>query len=177
MRIDIRPVDQVTPQEWAQIDEISRLTFGAEPGEPETVLSEMEWGPVDWQMMGWEGEGMVSGVCLLAREIRVGGKPLRVGGVGGVMTHPAHQRKGYAAQLLARGHQFLREEAGVAHSLLVCAEKRVAYYAKSGYQLMTAPMLVAYKGGRVHLPGPVMVACLAGEPWPQGEVDLQGNPW
>lgn len=177
MQIIIQPISKITPDEERQLDEVGRLTFGADHTEPDTVLTEMQWGPVEWLVMGLVDGAIVSNVCLLVREISVGNQPLRVGGVGGVMTHPAHQRKGYAGQLLERGHAFLRVELKVDYAHLVCAEERVAYYSKFGYRRMTAPMLVAYKGGKVYFPGPVMVACLSGAPWPEGPVDLLGNPW
>ena len=67
-------------------------------------------------------------VCYLEmvrRTCHVGGQPVDVGGVSGVITRPAWRRRGCASAGLRRAARFLDESLGVDFGLLVCGEEKI----------------------------------------------------
>lgn len=62
-----------------------------------------------------------------------------VGGIGGVLSHPAHARKGTARKLMERTHE-MHLEKGIRYSFLRTANSLVAYdmYAKLGYDFIAS---------------------------------------
>jgi predicted acetyltransferase len=63
--------------------------------------------------------------------------PETVGGIGGVLTHPLHARKGIARRLLEKTHEMYLEK-GIRYSFLRTARSLVAYdfYTKLGYDFV-----------------------------------------
>jgi len=59
----------------------------------------------------------------------------KVGGIWGVVTHPAYARKGISTALMKRSHEYFREE-GYKFSLLNTSKSLIAYrfYRKLGYR-------------------------------------------
>ncbi len=69
------------------------------------------------------------------------GSEEKVGGIWGVVTHPAYAREGISTVLMERSHEYFREE-GYRFSLLNTSKSLVAYrfYRKLGYKgVMTYP--------------------------------------
>jgi hypothetical protein len=80
----------------------------------------VHWAPVDWSLLVWTADGLVSHVGVVVREGTRDGVPVRIGGVGGVKTHPRAEGRGHASAALRRAADVLAREHGVAFSLLVC---------------------------------------------------------
>ncbi len=59
----------------------------------------------------------------------------KVGGIWGVVTHPAHARKGISTALMKKSHEYFREE-GYKFSFLNTSKSLIAYrfYRKLGYE-------------------------------------------
>jgi predicted N-acetyltransferase YhbS len=57
-----------------------------------------------------EGETAVARLVVLRRTMHVAGTGVVMGGIGDVVTHPAHRRQGYGAQLLRAAVNRMREE-------------------------------------------------------------------
>lgn len=163
---------QVTPATQEIIDRLDHLAFA---GETDEGIN--EWADSDWMVLGRVDGELVSQLGLLKREIRVGGAPITVGGVGGVATLPVWQRHGLATALMGAAAKFLQTEIKVSFGLLVCADETQPFYARLGWKTVATELWVLQ--GEISLPlrTIVMVLPLADQGWPQGKIDLCGPGW
>lgn len=144
--------------------------------------------PTEWtEESGWhvyvsvgeiEGDAkVVSALDLYYREAFAGGQRVILGGVGGVATLPEEQRKGYAGLALREAARFMCLDMGVDFGLLVCADEKVPYYGKFGWQLVPGPLKFTQSYGETTVKWPVMVLPCKDDAWSPGLIDLCGKPW
>ncbi|MHC1781166.1 MAG: GNAT family N-acetyltransferase [Anaerolineaceae bacterium] len=96
--------------------------------------------------------------------------------MGNVATHPDWQRNGIAHVLVRVAGEALRKS-GCAFAMLFCEEKLLPYYEKCGYHRVESPLFIRSEGRRLEIHEVMMAIPLAGEEWPEGEIDLLGLPW
>ena len=171
---------EVTPELDRQIDSLDRLAFSGE--DHTTEIDSIAWASHEWMALGCLDDGttpdaLATQLCLLKREILVGGEPVWVAGVGGVATRPEWQRHGLASQLLRAAQTFMRAEIRVPFGLLICADERQHFYAGCGCQSVASTLNFSQDGRQRALKTCVMVLPLADQVWPAGEIDLRGLPW
>ena len=136
----------------------------------------LRWRPKDVHfLMDVNGEP-VSHVGVLKHDVSVAGQPVTVAGVGGVVTIPAFQRRGYARELMMHAVEFF-EKWEVQAGLLFCLPRRVPYYGSQGWQVLKRPVTVVQPAGEIVSPLEVMVFPLGKSSWPDGEVHLNSFPW
>jgi predicted GNAT family N-acyltransferase len=138
---------------------------------------DIEWQPKDVHFLLDVGGELVSHVGLVERTVAVGAKPVRVAGVGAVVTHGDHHGKGYASALLNHAHGFMTNEWRVPFGMLFCRDALVSFYARHGWTTVHDEVLVEQPPRKVVLPLRVMTFSTAGAGWPNGPVDLNGLPW
>ena len=98
-------------------------------------------GPGD-TLVAEAGGRLVSAVQIFTRTIRLRSQPVRLGGIGSVATHPAHEQRGHASELLRRASAEM-ERRGMALSLLFTG--RSAFYARLGWTAIPHPLLVVHR--------------------------------
>lgn len=136
----------------------------------------VRWRPKETHFfMDVDGQPL-SHVGLLKHEVSVGGKPLTVAGVGGVVTRPEAQGRGYARRLLQHATEVFANEWKVDAGLLFCLPRLQPYYAALGWQPVTDEVRVEEQE-KVTIPLNVMVLPCGVREWPAGEVELQSRPW
>jgi GNAT superfamily N-acetyltransferase len=128
-------------------------------------------------VLGKIAGGIVSVVGILKRRIQVGEIILEVGGIGGVATHPDHQRHGFASALLRGAAEFIREDLHIEFGLLFCDHDKITFYSKLGWQVVEAEMTMEIHGKKQVFDGIALVLPLGARPWPEGTIDLCGHPW
>ncbi len=173
MRIDITRSEDVPQSLW---DDIDRRADGIDWGNPDGVT---EWAGSDWQVIVWDRETWVSTLVLAKKAITVDGKPVTVGGIGGVMTLPEWQGRGYASAAMKVAADFIRDEMKVPFGLLVCNAHRVHLYESLGWKVATEPTTFSQSTGKRQFSDVMFVmtyACTE-QPWPDGPIDLCGPPW
>lgn len=174
LEIVFRKVEELSPQELLEMNEVDHLAFYEEDGDDPWW---QEWAAPEMRFLGKEADLVVSTVGLIRREIQVGGKICRIGGIGGVATLPAKQRMGFAGQLMEACTAYIRNDPWYDYGMLFCDPKRIAYYAKSGYALIGNRIFVHRDGERVLFVDTCMALSLRGLEFPAGDVDCQGLPW
>lgn len=139
----------------------------------------IEWAAAEWCVRVWdEGGELASHVGVHLRQARHDGRALRVGGVGGVKTHPTARCRGYAAQGLRRAVEFFREQSEVAFALLVCEPRLLGYYGHLGWQEFPGRLVVTQHGAVAEFTfNRVMVHGVQSEAPSAGTIDLCGPPW
>jgi GNAT superfamily N-acetyltransferase len=136
----------------------------------------LHWRPKDLHFLLHVLGETVSHVGVLQHEISVDGKPVLVGGVGGVVTPPAWQKRGHARKLMQHTARFF-ETAQVDAGLLFCLRRRVPFYESQGWQLLQRPVWIQQPAGEIVAPLEVMVLPIGKSKWPDGEVRLNSFPW
>ena len=95
-----------------------------------------------------EEDGAVrAAAAVLPLKAFVGGKPVSLGGIADVATHPAYRRRGYAGELMRATLRGMREDGTHLSMLMPFAH---AYYRRYGWELATEA--VSYTVGPGALP-------------------------
>lgn len=122
------------------------------PSDAEWSGAKLEWAAAEWCVRVYGDDGaLLSYVGLSVRDAKCDGRPVRVGGIGGVKTHPTARRRGLAARGMTGAVEFFRDQ-GVGFALLVCGPHLLEYYGGLGWREFS---------GRLR----------------HGTIDLLGPPW
>src|SRR4051794_8773264 len=88
-------------------DEERQLLFGWGENIFGVAALKLSWRPKDLHFLLYADGEPVSHVGVLKHVVGVNGAPATVGGVGGVVTVPEAQKKGFACQLMQHTAKFL----------------------------------------------------------------------
>jgi GNAT superfamily N-acetyltransferase len=120
MTIEILRVETLSDANRATLFDWGEDIFGADH-------FKLRWRPKDLHfLMIVDGE-LVSHVGILKHEVSVGNRVIRVAGVGGVVTVPHAQKRGYASELMRHAADFFSHW-DVEGGLLFCMPRRVKLY-------------------------------------------------
>ncbi|HEX8708513.1 MAG TPA: GNAT family N-acetyltransferase [Pyrinomonadaceae bacterium] len=170
MRIEIRVAEKVTDEEHERLSGWGEDLFG-------TADLNIRWRPKDWHII-LEVDGLIaSHVGVLEHTVEVEGQPVKVGGIGSVITVGEMHGRGYAHQALRRAEQFMCEELKVEFGLLFCLDRLMPFYQRQGWQLVREPVEYDQPLGKVISQLNVMVLPCRGQSWPAGKTDLRSLPW
>jgi aminoglycoside 2'-N-acetyltransferase I len=139
----------------------------------------LEWASAQSSVLAWTAEQeLVAHVGMLVRSGMLDGSPVRIGGIGGVKTHPHARGQGYASAALRSAAQALRDRHQVAFSLLVCQAHLLPFYQKLGWLPFAGRLMVEQPGGSIEFTvnHPMVLPGLQPAPR-QGVIDLAGLPW
>jgi hypothetical protein len=125
--------------------------------------SKYTWRPKDLHVILDVDGQAASHVGLIVHSVNVAGKPVRVGGVGGVATNGDLHGRGYAQKTMRYAEKHMCEELNVEFGLL--------------WQLVQEPVEFDQPSGKMVSPLNVMVLPCRGQTWPAGAVDLCSLPW
>jgi predicted GNAT family N-acyltransferase len=135
-----------------------------------------KWAPLNWRVLARLDGELVSVVEILERTLTVAGRPIRVAGIGNVITPEPWRGRGFATALMRRAQTFACEELGVPFCFLVCEPHVLSFYEERGWQLVEGPLVFDQPAGKVTWEHQTMVLPCAGETWPPGVIDLCGLP-
>ena len=178
MRWELRRVADLTAGEQAALRTLALAVYppdvaAAWPGRA------IEWAPHQWGVFGWDAEGAaLCYVGVVLRNARWDDRAVRVGGIGGVKTHPASRRRGFATAAIRRALHFFHGQGDIDFGLLVCEPGLVPFYERQGWRRFPGALLVAQRPATVPftfnlaMTTPVRLQ----EPL-TGAIDLMGPPW
>ncbi len=172
MRLEVRSGDDG----WREVAPLMGVVY------PPEVLATIVWREVTWAhahhwvLLHDQGR-LVSAAGMYLREALHDGMATRIGGIGGVMTHPQHRARGHATSALSHA-ETLFGHLGVDFSLLFCEPKNIPFYAGLGWRVFHGEVIVEQPGGR----GPftvtaAMVRAVLQRAPSDGIIDLCGLPW
>ena len=170
VEIEVKRADELTESERVHIDAWLIQQFAEES-------DDYEWSDVNWHVMLRVDDQLVSHVEIVERTGTVDGQPVKLGGVGGVVTLPEWRGRGLATAALEWAAALIRDELQVAFGLLICDECMIPFYSRLGWQVVEGPLMFDQPGGKVVFDDVTMVLPCAGENWPEGTIDLCGLPW
>jgi GNAT superfamily N-acetyltransferase len=178
MRRELRRVADLTEREQTALRTLALAVYPPEvsaawPGRA------IEWAAHLWAVVGWDAEGAaLSYVGVILRDARWGDRPVRVGGIGGVKTHPASRGRGLATTAIRRALDFFHERGDVDFGLLVCEPGLVPFYERLGWRRFPGELLVAQRRATVPFTfNLTMTTPVRLEEPLAGTIDLLGPPW
>ncbi|MGB8510772.1 MAG: GNAT family N-acetyltransferase [Pyrinomonadaceae bacterium] len=170
MAIELRLEDHMTEEEYERLFNWGEDIWGL-------GNLELEWRPKDWHIFVDDDGRAATHVGMLKHTVTVGGRPIVVGGVGGVATALDAQGQGYAQSGMRRAASFMSENLGVEFGLLFCRDQLVPFYERLGWQLVNEPTDFEQSKGTMRSPLNVMVLPFGGREWPSGAIRLDSLPW
>jgi aminoglycoside 2'-N-acetyltransferase I len=178
MRWELCRVADLTAEEQSALRTLSLAVYPPEvaaawPGRA------IEWASHQWGVIGWDAEGAaLCYVGVILREARWDERAVRVGGIGGVKTHPASRGRGFATTAIQRALDFFRGQVDVDFGLLVCEPGLVPFYERLGWRRFPGELLVTQRQTTMpftfNLP---MTTPLRLQESLGGKIDLLGPPW
>lgn len=178
MQLDIIAAAQLSNNEAEALEALHAEVYPPKPRAKRAPPSR-EWALPQWHIMIRDGNGqLVSHVGAVTRLCLCDGKEIPLGGIGGVMTHPAQRGKGYASVGIRRVIEFLRLDRQVNMSLLFCAPRLRSFYRRFGFRDFCAVTYVRQFGARTLFPPDEIMVKPARKSLPQcAALDLCGLPW
>ncbi|MDB5655438.1 MAG: acetyltransferase [Tardiphaga sp.] len=149
---------------------------------PQQVVEKLSWGhivfaPADLRVLVESDEQLVCHVGIWRREGTWDGRKVRIGGIGGISTHPDFRRRGLASVALNAALATLKDERATDFALLFCEPQHAGFYTSRGWKPFNGAVYAEQAGQRVAydvlLP---LVFYLKRAPH-VGEIDLCGLPW
>jgi predicted GNAT family N-acyltransferase len=117
-------------------------------------------------------------VGLIVREIISNGEAKTIAGIGGVMTHPEKQGKGYASRAMRQAAKMFNEELDVAFALLFCRPHLVEFYKRLQWKPFQGQVFVEQPQGKIEFSANGAMDLDGKEQAPvNGILDLKGLPW
>lgn len=178
MQLDVKPVAEQTPEEREALQALVAAVYP--PGVPDSApVEQIVWASPQWGVLVRDDRGCLVGyVGIVVREAAVDGQAVRIGGIGGVKTHPAARGRGYARAALRRAATFMADDLGAAFGLLVCREQLLPFYGGLGWRTFAGTFLVGQPGGTVPFTYNTPMVLPLRAPAPEaGTIDLCGLPW
>jgi GNAT superfamily N-acetyltransferase len=122
-------------------------------------------------------EGPVSHAAVLKHPAIANGSAALIGGIGGVVTIPQAQSRGYASLLVRHATDFLRDQWDVDFALLFCIDRMVGYYERLGWKVVQCEVQIDQPAGKIRCPLHVMTFPFNGQFETIESLDLQSAPW
>lgn len=175
--ISLKAHDDFSDEDRQALRELKAAVY---PPERESAWegASREWAGPEWGVFVRDDAGnLVSYTGVVKREGSIDGRPVSIGGIGGIATHPDHQGKGYAPLGMGRALDYLTTR-GTDFALLVCRDELVDYYSRLGWALFAGELLVTQFGEPETFTFNRVMTGDLNRPAPKsGTIDLQGPPW
>ena len=121
---------------------------------------------------------IVAHAGVLTRRCLHNDRPVRIGGIGGVKTHPEIRNSGLGRQVMTRAAEILRDDLAADFGLLVCPVSAAGFYERLGWRAFSGELWIDQPAGRTLFTiNQVKVLPLRGEAPVSGTIDLCGFPW
>ncbi len=139
----------------------------------------LTWARHDWGALVWQpDQGLVAFAGALLRQGRHAGAPVRIGGIGGVKSHPRARGLGHGGAAVRRLVAFLAEQPELDFALLFCAPEVAPFYDRLGWTPFAGEVVVTRHGTKAPLDGFEAMTCGLARPAPRaGLIDVCGLPW
>ena len=160
---DFLSVEQKKLEEWFQEE------FGNRP---------YKWTPPNWYVTAWiDRRTLIGRAGIIERDVFVGQRSIRVGGISGIITRPKWRRHGVASAIIGKAVAFIKDELGAKFALLLTKEVVAPLYTGLGWKTVEGPTTFEQPSGPTTYPKLTMVIPCVDNEWPLGPIDLCGLPW
>ena len=178
MQVIVKRRTEMTQAELEEFWDLEDIVYpNGFDGPPE--LEDVVWADPDWDICVRDDTGaLVSHAGVLERDSLHDATPVRIAGVAEMLTHPAHQRRGYGAAAMRAAITLMRDELRAPYALLVCPESAIPFYASLGWQRFDGTIQAEVASGMAAFADSAWLLLPLTSPAPTtGVLDLQGTPW
>ena len=177
MHTEFIATEALSAAQITALDEVRLLTFP--PAVTATLPGRFfSWAPPQWSVLVWAQGELTTRVGLVVRDGWVDGVPKRMGGIGGVMTHPDRQGQGLAGHAMREAARLLAYELQVDFALLFCSPAMIGFYQRLQWQPFQGKVLIHQMQDKVEfLAYGAMVLDVREQAPITGVLDLNGSPW
>jgi len=176
--VSIGPVSKWTEDQLGQYRDLTAAVYP--PAEnADWPGRKLDWAGAEMGVRVVDDSGwLVSYVGVLTREGLLDDKPVVIGGIGGVKTHPDARGMGYAALGMRGATEWFQQQPRVDFGLLVCDSSLLGYYANLGWVEFVGRLLTTQGGTTVEFTfNSVMTQPIHSHAPETGTIDLLGAPW
>jgi aminoglycoside 2'-N-acetyltransferase I len=177
MHTEFIATEALSDAQRTTLEQMSRQAFP--PAVTETLPGRFfSWDPPQWSVLVWAQGELATRVGLVVRDGWVDGMPKRIGGIGGVMTHPEKQGQGLAGHALREAARRLADELQVDFALLFCSPAMTGFYQRLQWQPFQGQVLIRQAQEKVEFTiYGAMVLDVREQAPITGVLDLNGSPW
>ena len=136
-----------------------------------------QWAPSEWYVSARLDGHLAGSLTIVTRQMTAGGEPMRVAGIGNVVTKSEYRHRGVASAMLRASADHTRTRLNAEFGVLICRREVGPVYEKSGWVRVEGPTRFSQPTGAVTYPGDTMILKLTVREWPGGAIDLCGLPW
>ena len=169
-KIEIKAIKDLSQSEQDEVYQLLTVIFEAD-------ISQWIWTQEDYRLLVRVDNRILAHIAIIERTCLVNNQPVKVGGVGGVGTHPEWRSRGLASLAMRKTADFLKNQLKVEYGVLFCANEMVPYYQRLGWRRIDAPVTFEHHRIRMQSDSPVMYLPCEKPYWPAGDVDVCGMPW
>ena len=175
-------IEFVATEDFSDRQQSALEQLGAAVYPPEVVATLpgrfFTWARPQWSVLLWDGKELVSRGGLLVRDAFHDGTQKRIGGIGGVATHPAKQGQGLASKAMREAKKLFHEELKVDYALLFCRPHLVEFYKRLSWKPFEGKVFVEQPNGKIEFSvnGAMLLDVKEVAPL-DGTLDLNGLPW
>ena len=179
MQATLKPRSELTPAEMEELDALHDAVYPDGGLREPPGIERVVWAGPEWAVVVRDASGLVvSHAGIIERDALLDGRPLRIAGIGAVLTHPDHQRRGYATAAMRRAAAFMRDELRSPFAFLLCPEAAIPFYTSVGWRPFRGVVLTVIDGESQPFPyAPSMTLPLQTDAPVDGLLNLQGIPW
>jgi GNAT superfamily N-acetyltransferase len=172
----------LTPEERRELSDLRVRCVGPPEQRPRHPLTFAPNEDARYLTRVWEDGLLVSCHWINERAILVQEQPARIAGIRGVMTDPAHRRRGFGAAAMRCSAEYIRRELQPDFGMLLSSVMAVPFYLSLGWQIVEGPVWIDQPNGKldrsvVAPDRPTMVLLPEGATLPHGPIDLCGLPF
>jgi hypothetical protein len=151
--IEIRQVRQLSPEDAKRLMGWGDNIFGT--AHLQLTYREKQTDDVRFLLYA-NGDGPFTHAAALRHHAHANGRSVLIGGIGGVVTIPDAQGRGYATQVVRHVTSFLCDEWKVDFGLLFCIDRMLPYYQRLEWRKVMCEVLLDQPDGKVVCPFHVM---------------------
>jgi len=160
---------------WAVVEALDREVYTPEYMATAT-WRDVVWAHADKRIVIFDDQKPVCHAGVFFRDGLLDGAPVRLCGIGGVMTSPSAREKGCAGAAMTRAAQ-LMEEDGIDFGLLFCERHNLELYGNLGWRIFSGAVQCTQPSGPMTFDMmPTMILPVRMTP-DSGKIDLCGLPW
>jgi len=166
--VKINSVGDLSSEQRKELEEWFQEEFSNRP---------YKWTAPNWYVTAWIDRTLIGRAGIIQRDVLVGQRSIRVGGISGIITRPKWRRHGVASAIIDKAVTFIKDELGVQFGLLLSKEKVAPLYTRFGWKPVEWPTTFKQPSGPTTYHKLTMVIPCSGNEWPSGPIDLCGLPW
>ena len=175
-------VEIVATEKFSEYQKIAFTQLRAAVYPPEVIATLpgrfFSWASPQWSILLWDQDELVTRIGLIRREILSDGVAKSIGGIGGVMTHPARQGQGLASQAMREASKYFDTDLNVSYALLFCRPHLVEFYKRLMWKSFQGKVFVEQPQGEVEFSANGAMVLDVREQAPlNGVLNLNGLPW